>query len=266
MSEAVMRAWLAASMGAEVAAAIERLRRAEDVVRVAVMPDVHLAADVCIGVAVATRELIFPQAVGGDIGCGVLAVATDGRADALRDGRVAGAVLAELGRVIPARRRRRDLVVFDEVALEAARWRDAELEFATLGSGNHFLELQADEEGRLWLMVHSGSRAVGPAIRDRWLKEARAVGQGLRALEARSDAGQRYLADVELARRYAAKSRQAMARMAGEVLERRMGARVCWESAIETDHNHVARERHGGKELWVHRKGAMRAGLEEEGV
>jgi hypothetical protein len=69
MSEAVMapiRSWLAAPMGHEVSAAIERLRRAPDVQQIAVMPDVHLAADVCIGVVVATSHLIYPQAVGGD--------------------------------------------------------------------------------------------------------------------------------------------------------------------------------------------------------
>ena len=69
------------------------------------MPDVHLATDVCIGVVVATSHLIYPQAVGGDIGCGMLAVAFDVEASALENGRVAGEVLAGLGRAVPARRR-----------------------------------------------------------------------------------------------------------------------------------------------------------------
>jgi len=74
MSEAPVRMWLAAPVDGEVADAIDRLRRAVDVTQVAVMPDVHLAADVCVGVAVATSRLLYPQAVGGDIGCGMLAV------------------------------------------------------------------------------------------------------------------------------------------------------------------------------------------------
>src|SRR5215471_3043245 len=108
MSEAriaPMRSWLATPMDGDVSAAIERLRRAPDVQQVAVMPDVHLAADVCIGVAVATSYLIYPQAVGGDIGCGMLAVATDLEAPALDNPRTAGQVLQELGRAVPARRR-----------------------------------------------------------------------------------------------------------------------------------------------------------------
>src|SRR3981081_888646 len=76
---------------------LERLRRAPDVQQIAVMPDVHLAADVCIGVVVATSHLIYPQAVGGDIGCGMLAVALDVDSTALDAPRVAGQVLAELG-------------------------------------------------------------------------------------------------------------------------------------------------------------------------
>jgi tRNA-splicing ligase RtcB len=247
MSEASIRTWLAAPMSHEVAEAIERLRRAPDVQHVAVMPDVHLGADVCIGVAVATASLIYPQAVGGDIGCGMLAVATDLEARVLANPRVAGKVLADLGRTVPARRRnRRDLIPLPD-GIRALP--DEALEFATLGSGNHFLELQADDDGRLWLMIHSGSRALGQAVRDRQLG---------RVLDANSDAGREYLLDVENARRYAVASRRAMA----EQVERVLGARLCWETLITTDHNHVARE----GDLWVHRKGAMPAHLGENGV
>ena len=69
-----MQSWLVAPLNDEVSSAISRLRRAPDVRRVAVMPDVHLAEDVCVGVAVATADLLYPQAVGGDIGCGMLAI------------------------------------------------------------------------------------------------------------------------------------------------------------------------------------------------
>jgi hypothetical protein len=72
-------------MNQDVSEAIERLRRAPDVQQIAVMPDVHLAADVCVGVIVAASHLIYPQAVGGDIGCGMLAVGFDVEATALED-------------------------------------------------------------------------------------------------------------------------------------------------------------------------------------
>src|SRR5690348_3253146 len=109
MSEpmAPVRTWLAAPLEPEVSGAIERLRRSPDVQQIAVMPDVHLSADVCIGVAVATSHLIYPQAVGGDIGCGMLAVALNLGAESLVDPRTAGRVLAELGRTVPIRRRNR---------------------------------------------------------------------------------------------------------------------------------------------------------------
>jgi len=86
-----------------VSEALERLRRAPDVQQIAVMPDVHLATEVCIGVVVATSHLIYPQAVGGDIGCGMLAVAVDLEAAALKNPRIAAQLLNELGRAVPAR-------------------------------------------------------------------------------------------------------------------------------------------------------------------
>ena len=267
-----MRTWLAAPMDGDVSDAIERLRHAPDVQQIAVMPDVHLAADVCIGVVVATSRLIYPQAVGGDIGCGMLAVAFDVEATALEDPGIAGRVLAALGRAAPPRRRNRRAAISRPANLEAAelshpsrdamRRNEAVIEFATLGSGNHFIEVQADEDNRLWLMVHSGSRGVGPAIRDHHMRHAEDVGGGLRALDVRSDRGTAYLHDASWARRFADANRKAMAVEVGNVLETMFAARLCWETIITTDHNHVCLEVHGGRDLWIHRKGAMPAGHE----
>lgn len=275
-SLAPIQTWLAEPMNHDVSEAIERLRRALDVEQIAVMPDVHLAADVCVGVVVATSHLIYPQAVGGDIGCGMLAVGFDVETTAIQDPGIAGRVLAGLGRAVPARRRsRRDALAapsdvtsatLSHPRLETMRRSEGLIEFATLGSGNHFVELQSDEDGRLWLMVHSGSRGIGPAIRDHHLAQGEDVGGGLRALDATGDQGAKYLSDAAWARRFADASRRAMAMEVGTVLENTLGARLCWETVITTDHNHVSLERHGGRELWVHRKGAMPAGLGQAGV
>jgi tRNA-splicing ligase RtcB (3'-phosphate/5'-hydroxy nucleic acid ligase) len=275
-SLAPIRTWLAEAMNHDVSEAIERLRRAPDVQQIAVMPDVHLASDVCIGVVVATSHVIYPQAVGGDIGCGMLAVGFDIEASALHDARVAGRVLAGLGRAVPARRRSRLAVVtpptdlttatLSHPRLEAMRRKEGATEFATLGSGNHFIELQSDEDGRLWLMVHSGSRGIGPAIRDWHMVHAESVRGGLKALDVNSEQGTRYLADVAWARRFADASRKAMAEQVGSVVESLLGARVGWDTIITTDHNHVALELHGARELWVHRKGSMPAGRGQAGV
>ena len=273
---APLRAWLAAPMTADVSEAIERLRRAPDVQQVAVMPDVHLSADLCIGVVVATSALLYPQAIGGDIGCGVLAVGLDVDAASLAAPRTAGEVLKKLGEAIPARRRNRRAVIaqpedlaresLSHPALESVRASEGLLEFATIGSGNHFLELQADEEGRLWLMVHSGSRALGQAIHRHHLARAHPVHGRLRAIEAGGGDGKSYLHDLAWARRFADASRRAMAAEAGRILALNLGARLCWETAITTDHNHVSFEHHDERGLWVHRKGAMPAGVGQCGA
>lgn len=276
MSEAPIRMWLAAPLDGEVSDAIERLRRAPGVTQVAVMPDVHLASDVCVGVAVATSRLLYPQAVGGDIGCGMLGVAFDAEAAALRNPKAAGQVLSALRTAVPARRHNRGATVaqpddlvrgpMSDASLEAVRRTDGELEFATLGSGNHFLELQSDEDGRLWLMVHSGSRALGQAIHRHYLARAQPVAAGLRALEADATDGVQYLHDSAHARRYAKASRRAMAERVEKILSKLLSIRLDWDTAIGTDHNHVERERLAEGEHWIHRKGAMPAHAGVRGV
>jgi tRNA-splicing ligase RtcB len=273
---APLRSWLAAPLDRDVSEALERLRRAPDVQQVAVMPDVHLAAEVCIGVVVATSHLIYPQAVGGDIGCGMLAVAADVEASVLKNPKTAAHLLNEIGRAVPSRRRNRKAAIpqpadtandrLSHAHLESIRQKEGEIEFATLGSGNHFLEMQADEEDRLWLMVHSGSRALGQVIRDHHLARAQPLEGRLRALDAKSDAGKEYLHDALWARQFAAASRKAMAEETGKVLARTLRCSIIWETMIASDHNHVALEHHGERELWVHRKGAISAQLGQTGV
>jgi tRNA-splicing ligase RtcB len=287
---APLSAWLVEPMEPAVAAAIERLRRAPDVRRVAVMPDVHLASEVCVGTVLATSQLVYPQAVGGDIGCGMLAVAFDVGAEALGDPAVAGRVLGRLGEVVPVlRRHRRHAVAWPEglaqdarprgtrlnggetlrlshPGLEGVRREVGALQLGTLGSGNHFVELQGDEDGRLWLMIHSGSRGMGQAIRDHHLARAVAVGWGLKALDVGTEEGAAYVRDVGWARAYAEANRRAMAERVADVLAEAVSARPAWETLVSVDHNHVVSEEHGGERLWVHRKGAMPAGMGVAGV
>jgi tRNA-splicing ligase RtcB len=140
--------------------------------------------------------------------------------------------------------------------------REARAQLGTLGSGNHFVELQADEAGALWLMLHSGSRGLGPAIRA--FHEARAAparGQ-LAALAADGEAGRAYLDDHGYALAWAAASREVLALEVAEVLADVLGAAPVPGTRITCHHNHVRRE---GERL-VHRKGAMPAGDGEPGV
>ncbi len=273
---ATLHTWLVDPMEPQVAAVVERIRRAPDVKHVAIMPDVHLAKEVTIGTVMATERLLYPQAVGGDIGCGMLAVALDARAEKLEDPAVAGRILNELGRAVPTMRRHRNAVAhwpeeleagnLSQPSLVAAARDEGRLQLGTLGGGNHFVELQADEEGRLWLMIHSGSRSMGQEIWSHHMAKAEAVGSGLRVLDFEKPDGQAYAADMQWARRYADANRRAMAKSVESVAEEVMGCVLDWATLITVDHNHVVREAHFGRELWVHRKGAMPAALGAAGV
>jgi tRNA-splicing ligase RtcB len=260
--------WAAEPLQADVRLALERLAEAEDIAAIAVMPDVHLAHGVCVGTVSATTRLIYPAAVGGDIGCGMAAVAFDAAAGALDNARAAAAVLAGLYERIPfikhavakAPQLPVELVAakLSAPSLEKLKERDGRLQFDTLGRGNHFIELQRDQDDRLWLAVHSGSRAMGPAIRDHHLRGAAGDGE-LQWLDADSDRGGAYVADVAWARTYARASRRAMAESIAELIGDLFDSATDWSTYFDCDHNHVQRERHGDIDCWIHRKGALHA-------
>ncbi|MDB5356392.1 MAG: hypothetical protein JWN24_2845 [Phycisphaerales bacterium] len=273
---AAVRTWLADPLPTDVATAIDRIARTDDARRVAVMPDVHLAHEVCVGTVLATSRLIYPNAVGGDIGCGMAAMAFDASADLLRSEAHAARLLAALPRAVPAMRHASraartlpDLLMRNSLSdprLEAIRRRDGLVQFGTLGRGNHFLEFQSDEESRLWLMLHSGSRAIGQTVRDHHLAVATRSASGLAFLDSQSPAGLAYLADMEWSRAYASESRRAMALATADLMAELFGVRPINSSYFGCDHNHVRRETHLGEELWVHRKGACSAAVGEPGI
>jgi len=266
--------WLAAPLGSDVAAALRRLADADDVARIAVMPDVHLAEDVCIGTVVATRSVVYPAAVGGDIGCGVAALRFAADAAVLDDPRTAAVILDDLRRGVPALRHPvreapplpAALGPLSHPQLTAAARDLGRLELGTLGRGNHFVELQVDDTGALWLMVHSGSRAMGQAIRDHHLRSATARGGGLRGLDADHPHGAAYLADLAWALAFADLNRRAIADRVAAILARRLGIAAEPDTWCSCHHNHVRRERHAGELLWVHRKGAIAAARDEPGA
>jgi tRNA-splicing ligase RtcB len=240
------------------------------------MPDVHLAADVCVGTAMATTRLVYPSAVGGDIGCGMLALAFDAGADLLRDPGRAGTLLRALGERIPAQRRSRRNALplpaalapehLSHPSLVAAVRDEARLQMGTLGGGNHFVELQADESDRLWLMVHSGSRAAGQAVKAHHLARATVKSASMLALDAGTDDGRAYLRDQEWAGAYAEANRRAMAEQVVSAARDLFRVEPVEASLVACDHNHVREEEHFGSRLLVHRKGAMPADAGLAGV
>ncbi len=258
-----------------VLAATERLARADGVLQVAVMPDAHVAPNVCVGTAVATSGTLYPNAVGGDIGCGMAAIAFFADASVLDDARSAAAVLGGLNKSIPFIRHRaaasqlpprlRDWEL-STPRLEALKRTEGESQLGTLGSGNHFVELQEAEDGRLWLMLHSGSRGMGQAIRDHHLEHARPGSQGPPLLDADSAHGRDYLNDAAWAVAYAEASRSAMVQEVVALLSRLFSIEADVESNVTCHHNHVREERHGDSVLFVHRKGAISADEGELGL
>lgn len=241
-----------------------QLRRLQDAAQLAVMPDAHAGALTCNGVALATRVLLYPQAVGSDMGCGYLWIALDGSADALA--RSGEALLEAIGRSVPILRHPRPLAEHlrlphaSDPALDRVLKREGLLELGTLGRGNHFIELQRDaHDGRCWLLVHSGSRVLGQAFFAHHLGRAHGASEGLSFLRADTPEGKAFLHDHHLARAFARLNRTRMAQTVLREVFRLCGLRPDLSTLRHSDHNHVARERIGGEWLWVHRKGASRA-------
>lgn len=268
--------WTIGPLPDDVENALDRLARHPAIGRVAVMPDVHLSREFCIGTVVASTEFLFPNAVGGDIGCGMAAIGFDAEAGLLADNRRAQSLLRALERLVPAHRHGRETVpeVPTELAaddlsdprLTRAVSRDGRVQLGTLGRGNHFVELQRAADARLWLMLHSGSRAMGQRITRHHLERSRESPEGLRAIEAESAAGRAYRHDVDWARRYARANRMTMLEAVTIALETLFGVAADPATLIECDHNHVERELHDDRWWWVHRKGALRARDGEPGV
>ncbi|WP_242344185.1 RtcB family protein [Anaeromyxobacter terrae] len=251
-------------------AQLERIAAQPYVVgHVAGMPDLHVAHGVAVGTVFATEGVVVPSALGGDLGCGVAAVQLDvssqalGRQDLQR-------ILAGWSARIPvgdAVHRGKGVSAPPDLpnqplstsSLEHARERLMRRHLGTLGGGNHFVELDRDMEGRIWLLVHSGSRGLGSAIGAHHLRAAEASGVGdIPGLSVDSDAGGACLADMSWALAFASANREALLASAVRVVHEVTGATPDPSTRIDCHHN-FAREEHLGRKLWVHRKGAIAA-------
>lgn len=268
-----IRVWSAEPLVADVKKALERLAASDDVVHVAAMPDVHLAEDVCVGTVVATTHLLYPNAVGGDIGCGMAALRVTATTDEVDRPDVAAAILAGFERRVPVMAHRAPQALPEALSaslgtdgLDKEAMRNAPRQIGTLGRGNHFLELQVDDNDDVWITVHSGSRGMGQAIRDHALRESERSNVGLGFVDAGSAVGRGYLAGVAWARAFAEESRKRILRAASEVLHDVLGAVPIEESVITCEHNHVEPAVDGDERLWVHRKGAIPAPEGKPGI
>lgn len=248
------------------------LATAADVKLIAVMPDVHVAGTSCNGIVAATEKLLYPDTVGVDIGCGMHAVRIEGDTSVLREKRTCERIWDRWMRSISMHRRdRRDgieerqmpsLEALSAGGLKRDALRDGLGQLGTVGGGNHFIELQQDESGSAWLMVHSGSRGMGRHIHAHHAGPRGDIPRdimGRVVLDAESPQGVSYLQDVAWAIEYARANRRVLAREAIASIAGELGWSIDESSEIDVPHNFVRREMHEGAEFIVHRKGAAPA-------
>lgn len=267
---------------------------------VAAMPDVHWGIGATVGSVIPTKGAIIPAAVGVDIGCGMMAVQTDLNARDLPDNlhaiRTAIEQAVPHGRtnhggkgdkgawhIIPERsletwgadlKPRYDAILEKHPKLDRGNHAN---HLGTLGTGNHFIEVCLDESERVWFLLHSGSRGVGNRMGSYFIELAKkdmekVIGnlphKDLAYFQDGTERFYDYVEAVEWAQDFARANRDLMmkqiveaVRISGEV--RPFTAHL---QAINCHHNYVARERHYNQNIFVTRKGAVRAQLGDMGI
>lgn len=266
---------------------------------VAAMPDVHWGMGATIGSVIPTVDAIVPAAVGVDLGCGMMAARTTLRAEQLPDN--LAPMRAAIEKAVPhgrsSGRSKRDKGSWGNPprAVDAV-WAGLQREFGeitekhpaiaksnqvkhlgTLGTGNHFVEICLDEAQRVWVMLHSGSRGVGNRIGTYFIEKAKREmerwhihlpDENLAYLPEGSQYFDDYVQAVAWAQNFARQNRELMMAATLRALadSRDLPAFSVDEHAVNCHHNYVAREHHYGADVWVTRKGAVRAGEGELGI
>jgi tRNA-splicing ligase RtcB len=253
---------------------------------IAVMPDVHAGIGATVGSVIAAHKAIIPAAVGVDIGCGMNAVRLSLKAVDLPDS--LKALRDEIEAAVPVgfSAHGKDHVVegnwservelykqwqslFAEFPEIKAKTTSVENQLGTLGGGNHFIEICIDESQNVWIMLHSGSRGTGNAIGRYFIEKAKEECErwhiqlpdnDLAYLPEGSKTFADYVKAVEWAQAYALENRAVMMDLVLKALRKTLAKPFeITQEAINCHHNYVARESHFGQNLWVTRKGAIRA-------
>jgi tRNA-splicing ligase RtcB len=262
---------------------------------VAAMPDVHLGRGATVGSVIPTKGAIIPAAVGVDIGCGMMAARTSLTASDLPDS--LAKVRDAIERTVPSGNgpggnhkmtpnsvssayfdrglETRYRAILDKHPKVSTKAQEGQL--ATLGGGNHFIEVCLDEEDRVWVMLHSGSRGSGNTIGQYFINRAReelarrvlgfhVPDKDLAFFLEGEPLFDDYVEAVGWAQDYAAMNRELMMERTLKALREHLPRFKLDKTAVNCHHNYVAKEHHFGADVWVTRKGAVRAGLGELGI
>lgn len=257
---------------------------------VVAMPDVHVGIGATVGSVIATDTAVIPAAVGVDIGCGINAVRLSLTANDLPDN--LAPIRRQIERVIPVgmgpggTHKHKNMPDFDpELANRLKQLmakhpllekNNAQRQIGTLGSGNHFIELCLDQNDDVWVMLHSGSRGIGNLIGRYFIEKAKKrmeslditlPDSNLAYLSDGSEDFDDYVEAVQWAQDYAFENRREMMERTIAAIRREIKKPFhVTEEAINCHHNYVEQEEHFGKQLWVTRKGAIRAREGDLGV
>ena len=244
----------------------------------AVMPDVHTGMGMPIGGVLACTDAVIPNAVGVDIGCGMCAVKTNWKASELTADVIRKKIMRGIRRLIPLGAEHHKTAQdekylptghnIDDLLVVRKRMHSIPREVGTLGGGNHFIELQKDEDDNLWIMIHSGSRNLGKQVGDYYNNLARELNikmnspvspeKKLAYIPRGEKAFDDYWKEMNYCVDFALCNRKLMMERIQEVLADAIEG-ITFEPMINIAHNYAAWETHFGSEVVVHRKGATLA-------
>lgn len=253
---------------------------------VAIMPDCHQGYGMPIGGVLATNGVVIPNAVGLDIGCGMYAVSTGLHKEEVSKYQLKH-IMMLIRETVPVgfeHQKEKQIKMpefstgnlqFETVSIVDQQWESARKQLGTLGGGNHFIEIQYDEEDTIWYMVHSGSRNLGKQVADHYDKIAKQLNKrwfssvdpkwDLAFLPIETQEAKQYMEEMKFCVEFAYSNRALM----GERVEEAF-YQVCnvqeFSEPINIAHNYAAWENHFGENVVVHRKGATRARQEEYGI
>jgi len=258
--------------------------------QVNLMPDTHQGYGMPIGGVIATKGVVIPNAVGVDIGCGMCAVKT-GLTNI--DKNLLDYILCKIREVIPVGKNHQTekqswcgFRKTPRLSIIQKEWQSAHYQLGTLGGGNHFIEIQKDSDGIIWIMLHSGSRNFGYKIAKYYNKKAQELctewysnitsfkgEDGLAFLPLATNEGQEYLEAMTYAVDFAYANRKLMMERIIDVFVKEglfdnnfIGLQECRNSLINIAHNYAAMEHQFGKNVMVHRKGATSAKVGQYGI